>query len=68
MTAANYGAAQYERCKKVLKLCLAGGITGTVVVTYYLFCRRRLFMTIRDTGILSLNSGVEDTRSLDSIV
>lgn len=28
----NYGAAQYGRCKKVLKLCLAGGIIGTVFV------------------------------------
>lgn len=28
----NYGAGQYERCKKILRLCMIGGITATILV------------------------------------
>lgn len=29
----NYGAEQYGRCKKILRLCLAGGMIGTFLAT-----------------------------------
>lgn len=42
----NYGAAQYERCKKVLKLCLAGGIIGTVFVVSAFILGRGILIRI----------------------
>lgn len=42
----NYGAAQYERCKKVLKLCLAGGITATIIVIFIFILGRSTLIRI----------------------
>ena len=39
----NYGAAQYGRCKKVLKLCLAGGIIAAVcIISVFILGRNTL--------------------------
>lgn len=36
----NYGAGQYGRCKKILRLCLTSGILGTIVVSFaFIFTR-----------------------------
>lgn len=36
----NYGAGQYGRCKKILRLCLAGGMIGTILVSFaFIFAR-----------------------------
>lgn len=36
----NYGAGQYGRCKKILRLCLAGGMIGTLLVSaVFIFTR-----------------------------
>lgn len=28
----NYGARQYERCRKILRICLSGGMIGTILI------------------------------------
>lgn len=39
----NYGARQYERCKKILRLCMAGGMIGTIlVISVFIFARGTL--------------------------
>ena len=36
----NYGAGQYGRCKKILRLCLAGGMIGAILVSFvFIFAR-----------------------------
>ncbi|MBO5070635.1 MAG: MATE family efflux transporter [Roseburia sp.] len=39
----NYGAGQYERCKKILRLCLIGAATGTIlVISVFILARGEL--------------------------
>ncbi len=36
----NYGARQFGRCKKILRLCLAGGMIGAILVSFiFIFAR-----------------------------
>lgn len=39
----NYGAGQYGRCKKILRLCLVGGMMGALLVSFvFIFARSTL--------------------------
>lgn len=42
----NYGAGQYERCKKILRLCMAGGMIGTILVIFVFILARGTLIRI----------------------
>lgn len=42
----NYGARQYGRCKKILRLCLAVGMIGTILVSFGFIFTRNIVIRI----------------------
>lgn len=51
----NYGASQYERCKKILRLCMAGGILATILVVSVFIAGRSTLIYIYTVDPVEIN-------------